>query len=94
MPGFVTPAPKLGTTGKLQYCLGFQTPWNVLGYPVGALPVTTVEHGETDFKDRYNDFYTNNIRSTLKGSEGMPVGVQVGALPKNEEKILYVMKQL
>ena len=30
----------------------------------------------------------------MKESEGMPVGVQVGGLPKHEEKILYVMKQL
>ena len=30
----------------------------------------------------------------MKGAEGMPIGVQVGSLPKNEEKILYVMKEL
>ena len=42
MPGFATAAPKSGTIGTLQYCFSFNTPWNVIAYPTGALPVTTV----------------------------------------------------
>ena len=42
MPAFSTPAPKLGTVGKLQYCGAFSASWNVIEYPVGSLPVTTV----------------------------------------------------
>ena len=41
-PGFPTAPPKLGTIGKLQYCLAFNTPWNVIAYPAGTLPATTV----------------------------------------------------
>lgn len=34
------------------------------------------------------------MRKNILGSEGLPVGVQVIALPKNEEKILYIMSEL
>jgi Asp-tRNA(Asn)/Glu-tRNA(Gln) amidotransferase A subunit family amidase len=34
------------------------------------------------------------VRKTIKGAVGMPVGVQVASTPYNEEKVLYLMKQL
>lgn len=93
-PGFASVSPKLGQMGKLQYCFAFNSSWNVISYPVGSLPVTTVQQGETEFEDEYNDFYTNGIRSAMKDSLGMPVGIQIAALPQKDENILYVMKTL
>lgn len=34
------------------------------------------------------------MRNTIKDSEGLPIGVQVISLPKNEEKILYIMSEI
>lgn len=34
------------------------------------------------------------MRSTIKDSVGLPIGVQVISLPKNEEKILYIMSEI
>ena len=34
------------------------------------------------------------MRNTIKDSVGLPVGIQVISLPKNEEKILYLMEQI
>ena len=94
LPGFASCAPKLGQIGKLQYCFSFNSSWNSIAYPVGSLPVTTVMRGQTEFEDEFNDFYTNGIRSALKDSEGMPVGIQIAAVPKKDENILYIMKIL
>ena len=45
LPGFASAAPKLGNIGKLQYCFAFNSSWNVIAYPVGSLPVTTIMRG-------------------------------------------------
>lgn len=34
------------------------------------------------------------MRNTIKDSLGLPIGVQVISLPKNEEKILYIMNEI
>ena len=49
--------------------------WNVLHYPCGSLPVTTVQSDEQDFTDKYNDGWTRLLSETTKGSEGMPISV-------------------
>ena len=60
-------------------------------YPAGCLPVTLSRPDELDYEDKFNDFYTSNIKDTLKGADGLPVGVQVISTPFNEEKILFIM---
>lgn len=34
------------------------------------------------------------MRNTIKESAGLPIGVQIISLPKNEEKILYIMNEI
>lgn len=34
------------------------------------------------------------MRNTIDDSVGLPIGVQVISLPKNEEKILYIMNEI
>jgi hypothetical protein len=46
------------------------------------------------FEDEYDDSITKSMRKNILGSDGLPVGVQVVSLPKNEEKILYLMEQI
>lgn len=61
---------------------------------MGTVPVTLVKQDEQTFEDEFNDFYTRNGKKTLEGAAGLPVGVQVAALPNSEEKVLYLMKEL
>ena len=51
--------------------------WNLLHYPCGAIPITTVtkKDEETKFNDGHNDMWTELIKDTIKGSEGMPISV-------------------
>ena len=58
--------------------------WNVVNYPVGSVPMSLVREGEQHYEDGYNDAVTRAIRDTLRGSEGLPVGVQVVSLPFQE----------
>lgn len=63
--------------------------------PTGAIPITKVK--ETDgevYTDKWNDSYTKECQRVLKGSVGLPVGVQVTGLPYQEEVVLRVMKEL
>jgi Asp-tRNA(Asn)/Glu-tRNA(Gln) amidotransferase A subunit family amidase len=50
MPGFAIPAFKHGSMAVilffmqgLQYCLAFNTGWNVVHYPAGSVPVSLVK---------------------------------------------------
>lgn len=65
--------------------------WNVLHYPAGIVPITHVETEEEVFEDPYNDFWTELLKETAKGSTGMPIGVQVISHAYQDEKALGVM---
>lgn len=78
----------------MQLCYSYLAIWNVMKYPVGSIPITLVEHGETDYEDDYNDIYTKAMRASIKGSEGIPIGVQMASTPYNEEKVLYLLKEI
>ena len=49
MPNFVTPTPRLGTIGKLQYFYSFVASWNFLKYPAGTLPITIAREDEDNY---------------------------------------------
>ena len=68
--------------------------WNVLSYPSGIVPVTKIQPNEQEFSDKWNDKWTDLMRQTLKGSEGMPIGVQVVAHSYEDEKALAIMHAL
>lgn len=65
--------------------------WNIVGYPSGSIPITTVNADEQEFKDSYNDGWTKLLNQTANGSEGMPISVQVIAHSYEDEKALAVM---
>jgi Asp-tRNA(Asn)/Glu-tRNA(Gln) amidotransferase A subunit family amidase len=68
--------------------------WAILYYPSGTIPITTVKANEQDFSDHHNDMWTNLIKETAKGSEGMPISVQVIAHSYEDEKALAVMQSI
>jgi Asp-tRNA(Asn)/Glu-tRNA(Gln) amidotransferase A subunit family amidase len=65
--------------------------WAILYYPTGIVPVTSVANDEQSFTDSYNDGWTKLIDETAKGSEGMPISVQVISHTYEDEKALAIM---
>ena len=70
--------------------------WNVLEYPSGNLPITTVQADEQDSygNDGFNDGWTKLMQSTEQGSAGMPISVQVVGHSFEDEKVLAVMQAI
>ena len=66
---------------------------NLVDAPAGVVPVTKVLKGEDQvYQDDINDNLTDIIRSDMKDTVGMPLGVQVLGLPYQDEQTLAVMK--
>ena len=78
--------------------LDYSIVWNLLHYPVGFIPITSIEESETKseaYEDGgHNDKWSRTIRDDMEGSTGMPVGVQVVGLSHQDEAVLGVMKAL
>jgi len=70
--------------------------WNLTNFPSGSVPVTEVLPGEeeSNYEDGYNDVFTHILRKDLKGSAGMPLGVQVVSWAFEDEVCLAVMKAI
>mmetsp|Transcript_44810 Transcript_44810/g.43410 ORF Transcript_44810/g.43410 Transcript_44810/m.43410 type:complete len:121 (+) Transcript_44810:1089-1451(+) len=52
--------------------------WNLTNFPSGVVPVTEVLPGEDQgYEDSFNDRFTRGFTDDIKGSVGMPLGVQV-----------------
>lgn len=46
------------------------------------------------YEDTYNDLWTSSIKQDIKGSVGMPIGVQVVSYIWEDETCLGVMKAI
>lgn len=70
--------------------------FNVLQYPVGHIPVTTVKENECYYHDKKweNDIITNIANKQMKSSKGLPVGVSIAGLPYDDESVINLMKIL
>jgi fatty acid amide hydrolase len=68
--------------------------FNMFNLPSGVLPVTKVQIGEDSYDDNINDFLTKYIKLDIKGSAGLPVGVQVVGYFWEDETVLGVMKAI
>lgn len=93
-PPAPVPAIKHGDTLELA-TLGLYTAlFNVLGYPAGVVPVTTVRPGEDQGRALDGDRMTAAARRAELGSAGLPVGVQVAARPWKESLLLMAMEAI
>lgn len=94
-PAMAVPAPLAGEVDFVvaSYTLLF----NFLGYPAGVVPETLVRENECIY-DKPEAAQTPEQRAwfarQLSGAAGMPVGVQVAALPFKDETVLRVMQVL
>ncbi|KAM6217031.1 vitamin D3 hydroxylase-associated protein-like [Rhynchocyon petersi] len=92
------PAFYVGYPGKATDASSYMSLYNVLNFPVGVVPVTTVtSHDEEEleyYKGYYGDEIDKNFRKAVAGSVGLPVAVQCVALPWEEELCLRFMKEV
>lgn len=68
----------------------------MLHWPAGTLPVTEVKQGEDTYEmsslpQRQRDSVAKLTEKTMRGSVGLPVGVQVMTPMWRDEECLYVM---
>eukprot|EP01102_Stenamoeba_stenopodia_P021690 TRINITY_DN8818_c0_g1_i1.p1 TRINITY_DN8818_c0_g1~~TRINITY_DN8818_c0_g1_i1.p1 ORF type:complete len:634 (+),score=79.47 TRINITY_DN8818_c0_g1_i1:230-2131(+) len=72
--------------------------WNLIHFPAGNVPVTVAKPDEDKGWKHYdgtsNDSYAKLMRKSLDNDQGLPVGVQVVALPFKDEKCMRVMKDI
>ncbi|KAK6990773.1 fatty-acid amide hydrolase 1, partial [Biomphalaria glabrata] len=88
--------PRVGLEQKLLAILTYTGLYNVLNYPSGTLPVTTVTTSDVGntMNPSYYPAYTaieKLIQRDCEGSEGLPIGIQVVGLPFTEEVVLRVI---
>ena len=68
--------------------------FSVIYSPAGIVPVTTVRRDEEVYEDSINDGWSKKLKETVKGSEGLPICIQVVGFNYEDEKVLAVMKVL
>lgn len=67
--------------------------FNLLGWPAGVVPVTTVQAAETTRESRGpKDSLERRAAAIQAKSEGLPVGVQVATMLWQEDTLLDVMQ--
>ncbi len=93
-PGTGLPALLHDSSADLTSSLSYTFLFNVLHFPVGVVPITTVGPKETIYEDGINDMFTSKAKQVCHNSQGCPVGIQVVGLPFQDEKVLSVMKDL
>lgn len=94
-PPHVLPALPLGSSGPLMLTLSYMFRYVMLNFPCGVVPVTRVRASETTFLPAYKDsLLGKQCSAVLRGSSGLPLGVQVVARPYHEEVALAVMAAL
>nr|XP_060629424.1 vitamin D3 hydroxylase-associated protein-like [Anolis sagrei ordinatus] len=92
------PAFTLGYPAKLLSAISSTMLFNVLNFPAGVVPVTTVtEDDEEELKEyqgHYGDPWDKKLKEAVKGGVGLPVAVQCATLPWQEELCLRFMKEI
>ncbi|XP_035883378.1 fatty-acid amide hydrolase 1-like [Phyllostomus discolor] len=92
------PAFYIGYGSKAIESISYTALYNLLNFPVGVVPVTTVtlqdEEEQAFYKGYYGDSNDRNFAEAIKGSLGLPVAVQCIALPWEEELCLRFMKEV
>ncbi|TFW00513.1 amidase, partial [Oxalobacteraceae bacterium OM1] len=68
--------------------------YNVLGYPAGIVPVTTVRAGEESRRQPGSDMVQRLAAKVEEGSAGLPIGVQIAARPWREHVALAAMREI
>ncbi|NWV00216.1 FAAH1 hydrolase, partial [Upupa epops] len=92
------PAFTTGYPGKLLTAISSTMLYNVLNFPAGVVPVTTVTEADEEELKLYrgccDDPWDQMLKQAVAGAVGLPVAVQCVALPWQEELCLRLMKEV
>ncbi|XP_065512473.1 vitamin D3 hydroxylase-associated protein-like [Caloenas nicobarica] len=92
------PAFNTGYPGKLLNAISSTMLYNVLNFPAGVVPVSTVTEADEEELKLYrgccNDPWDRTLKEAVTGAVGLPVAVQCVALPWQEELCLRFMKEV
>lgn len=99
LPPLGIPAPKHGQVGDLLPAFSYSFLANLLQWPAGVVPVTTVKSTEQSYDldalpMRQRDSVSRLTNVCMEGSEGLPVGVQVITPAYEDEICLHVMEAI
>ncbi|XP_041064813.1 fatty-acid amide hydrolase 1 [Carcharodon carcharias] len=94
----IGPALTVGYAGKLTATACYQVIFNLLNFPAGVVPVSTVtEKDEEELKDYVgysNDLWDRIFKKGASGAVGLPLAVQCVALPWQDELCLCLMREV
>ncbi|NXH35993.1 FAAH1 hydrolase, partial [Myiagra hebetior] len=92
------PAFTTGYPGKLLSAISSTMLYNVLNFPAGVVPVSTVTEADEEELKLYqgccDDPWDRTLKQAVSGAVGLPVAVQCVALPWQEELCLRFMKEV
>ncbi|CAK6955366.1 fatty-acid amide hydrolase 1 [Scomber scombrus] len=84
--------------GKLTSALSYTMLYNLLTFPAGVVPVSTVTAEDEEelkhYKGIHQDLWDRLFKEAVSGGEGLPVAVQCVALPWQDELCLRFMKEV
>ena len=89
-PATATPAALLGQTGDFTPAAVYTTRYNVLNLPAGVVPASRVRAGETE-RSILLDRVDKKAAMFERGSEGLPLTVQIVGRPWREDVVLALM---
>jgi fatty acid amide hydrolase len=93
-PACALPAFPHGSSKDLVVAGGYAVLYNVLGYPAGIVPVTSVRPGEESRRKRSRDGMLRAARLAEQESAGLPIGVQIVARPWCEHVAFAAMRAI
>ncbi|KAM3909912.1 LOW QUALITY PROTEIN: fatty-acid amide hydrolase 1-like, partial [Leptodactylus fuscus] len=95
---FLGPALTIGFPGQLTSAVSYAILYNLVDFPAGVLPVTTVSNDDEEalkkYEGHHKDFWDKLLKKAVSDGVGLPVAVQCVALPWQEEQCLRLMKEV
>lgn len=93
-PAFPLPALNHGAGKDIGLGGAYSPLYNLLGFPAGVAPVTTVRADEETSRPASRDAVKKAARQIEIGSANLPVAVQVAARPWREDIVLAVLQSI
>ncbi|XP_054837291.1 vitamin D3 hydroxylase-associated protein-like [Eublepharis macularius] len=92
------PAFNAGYPGKLFAATSYTNLYNVLNFPAGVVPVSTVTSADEEelkhYRGHYGDPWDKRFKKAVEDAVGLPVSIQCVALPWQDELCLRFMKEV
>nr|XP_023663174.1 fatty-acid amide hydrolase 1 [Paramormyrops kingsleyae] len=92
------PAYNFGFCGKLTCASSYTALYNLVNFPAGAVPVSTVTQEDENelkhYKGNFGDIWDKTFKKAVTGGQGLPVAVQCISLPWQDELCLRFMWEI